>query len=256
MAKRPIEWVHKSWNPLPGECLNAVAGAPCKKYCYMERFYAETPAMRHPIRLDSKRMAWSPAKPQIIFAFSRIDFLHPHMRRDWQEAAIKQMARNPHVTYCVLTKFPAEYAKHTWSRNCWLGTTVDGLPHTADNLYHLMRSVSPDYTRFVSYEPLLAAPSELWTIAFPPLKSAHVYVPDQFGELSWAIIGANSNPGAERPPQRWADTLVNAFQKRGVPVLVKDNYHYDKRVKGMPDGWCIAEDNDLIQTRKSQLELF
>jgi len=255
MKQSSIEWCHRSWNPLPGECLNAVAGAPCKAYCYMERFYRQNPEMRHPIRLDEKRMAWSPASAQIIFAFSRIDFLHPDMRRDWQERAIRQMARNQHATYVILTKFPAEYTKHSWPHNCWLGTTVDGLSHTMDNLYDLMRSVSPDYTRFVSYEPLLKEPSELWTLPVPPFRSALVYVPEQFGTLSWAIIGADSNAGADKPPQRWADTLVSAFQQQKIPVLVKDNYNYEKRVKEMPGGWVITDDG-LIQTQKIQPELF
>ena len=239
-----IEWCHVTWNPLPGECLNI--DAPCKKYCYMERLYADFPDMRHPIRINKKEMAWSPQKPMIVFAFSRIEFLHPDMRRDWQEMAIRQMARNPHATYVILSKFPANYANFDWPNNCWLGTTVEGLPHTKNNVSLLLETVSRSYVRVVSYEPLLAAPTEMWVR--PAVSERH-------GKISWAIVGANSNKGAERPPYWWADIIVDTCQKMEIPVFVKSNYHYRKRIKEMPAGWIIT-DGGLIQTRKPQMELF
>lgn len=242
-----IEWCHVTWNPLPGECLNALAGAECKKYCYMERLYADFPEMRHPIRVNEKEMAWSPGggKPRIVFAFSRIDFLHPLMRRDWQEMAIAQMAKNPHAIYVILSKFPANYKNLDWPTNCWLGTTVDGLSHTADNVYQLLRTVPESYVRFVSYEPLLACPSEVWVIPFTVLEPLF--------QIDWAIVGANSNAGADRPPHRWADIIVNTCEKMEIPVFVKSNYKYRERIKEMPAGWIITNDGDLI---RPQLELF
>jgi len=222
----------------------------------MERLYASFPDLRHPIRVNEKEMHWSPQKPMIMFAFSRIEFLHPDMRRDWQEAAIVQMAKNPHATYVILTKFPWNYPNFDWPANCWLGTTVDGLPHTADNVYHLLKAVPESYLRFVSWEPLLKEPGPFWILPFPPLSSDNAYIPDQYGQLDWAIIGANSNEGAAKPPDRWADILINPCRQMKIPVLVKSNYRYSKRIKEMPGGWVITDDGDLIQTVKPQMELF
>ena len=125
MKAHSTEFCHKSWNPLPGECLNAT-GSPgnppgeCREYCYMERMYKAHPEMRHPIRINEEAMSWSPGKPQIVFAFSRIDFLHPAMNREWQVEAIAQMARNKHATYVIVTKFPRQYGSvsSSWPKNC------------------------------------------------------------------------------------------------------------------------------------------
>lgn len=259
MKAHSTEFCHTTWNPLPGECMNAIGKPPaaCKDYCYMERMYRQHPEMRHPIRRDEKKMKWSPVRPQIVFAFSRIDFLHPGMNREWQVEAIAQMAKNEHVTYVVVSKFPQQYSEFTWPINCWMGTTVDGLAHTADNLYWLMRSVpeAKDRIRFVFFEPLLAAPSALWLVPIPPLASHYAYIPGQHGKLSWVVVGANSNEGAARPLYRYADAIVSECRRMKIPVLVKDNYRWDGYSKEMPPGWAITKDG-LVQTQKPQLELF
>ena len=70
--------------------------------------------------------------------------------------------------------------------------------------------------RFVSFEPILA-----------PVD------PDLFG-ISWIIIGANSNRGAEKPPTEWADRLIKLARESNVAVFVKDNYGYPERIKDFP----------------------
>ena len=249
-----IDWCHYTWNPLHGECLN---DAPCKEYCYMERMYRQHPELRHPIELNEKELSWNPGKPCIVFAESRLEFLHPAMNRTWQEAVIEHMGRNRHVNYVILSKLPERYSQFNWPRNCWLGTTVDGLPHTADNVYKLMTNVRPDYVRFVSYEPLLREPNASWLLPLPP--PTMTYVPEQLGTLDWIIIGADSNRGAEQPPTRWARTLAVNARSMGIKVFVKANYKtYSQARKDneMPGNWYIDREGKIRQRREAQLELF
>ena len=249
-----IEWCRVTWNPLQGECLN---DAECKTYCYMERMYRQHPEMRKPIELNEKELAWTPRKPCVVFMGSRLDFLHPDMRADWQDVVVAKMARHRSITYVVLSKFPQNFANFKWGKNCWLGTTVDGLPHTRDNVYHLLKAVPESYTRFVSFEPLLKQPDQSWLLPLPPFKAMETYVPGQYGKLDWAIIGANSNINAELPPARWASTLVVAARKQGTRVLVKNNFvTYSERVKEMPEPWFINAEGMLLQKHNVQMELF
>ena len=101
--------------------------------------------------------------------------------------------------------------------NAWYGTTCDGTLSTKNNIDDLIMYIQLcSSTRFVSFEPLLA-----------PVD------PDLRG-ISWIIIGADSNLGAVKPPQEWADHLIAVARREKIPVFIKDNYGYPERIKEMP----------------------
>jgi len=52
--------------------------------------------------------------------------------------------------------------------------------------------------------------------------------------LDWIIIGADSTRGAKKPPQKWADWLIETAMEYNIPVFIKDNYGYPEIIKEFP----------------------
>lgn len=205
-----IDWTDWTWNPISG----------CKHgchYCYMlrmaNRFSGIMEPAFHPERLRTPYNKKTPAK---IFAGSSGD-----MWGDWVDhehianVLFTCEALAPWHTYQFLTKNPKRYGQFSSRKNCWYGTTVDGTEQTKDNIAELVRSVTP-VVRFVSFEPLLKP-------VYPSLSG-----------IDWIIIGANSNRGADQPPNDWADSLIKNARQVGAAVWIKDNYNYPEVIKEFP----------------------
>lgn len=234
-GKGKIDYLNYTVSPFKGKCPNITNHAPCERYCYMAQFFHRFKHGKKPmnpeIRIDEKEMFWSPKEPSKIGVCFNLDMFHPEIMRD---AAIRtQIAhakRNPQHTWIYLTKFPERYAEFNFPTNAWLGTTVDGLPHTADNVYKLLKATEPTHIRFGSFEPLLSRPQASWIAPTPQdMYDKPQYYPD------WIIVGADTTPGAMQPPKLWIDNLVIPAKKMGIKVWMKDSLSFmDYMIKELP----------------------
>jgi len=206
-----IDWTDWSANPISG-CLHGC------DYCYMHRMEKRFPGIMkpafHPHRLDDLKKLKKPSK---IFVGSSGDMWGAWVPDEWIEAVLDVVRHCPQHIFQFLTKNPVRYGDFPPLPNAWYGTTVDGTKRTKNNISLLVQGIQPcSAIRFVSFEPLLAP-----------------VVPDLFG-ISWAIVGANSNHGAKKPPDRWANQIIDNAHYWDCAVWVKDNYKYNERIKEFP----------------------
>ena len=216
--KSKIDWTDTTWSVVTG----------CKhncSYCYAKKMalrlagrygYSKKNSFQPTFHSDRLRQPMNLKKPHRIFVSSMGDLWGDFIPRDWIRYVLNVCSYTPQHIYQFLTKNPKRYLEFVPLLNCWYGTTDDGTERTKNNIRDLVFAVSAS-RRFVSFEPLLNA-----------------IEPDLTG-IQWVIIGANSNKGAERPPKKWADTIIELARRKDIPVFMKDNYHYPIRIKQMPE---------------------
>ena len=207
-----IDFCDYTWNPISG-CL-----AKCD-YCYVQRMVKRFPAISmepafHPDKLSAPIKRKPPSK---IFVGSSGDMWGAWVPRNWINAVLVSCALAHQHTFQFLTKNPKRYNEFALPRNAWYGTTVDGTPRTERNCEILPKVIYGNLTKFISFEPLLS-----------PVVPKLIYI-------DWVIIGADSTRGAEKPPDEWADTLIEIARKDNCAVWVKDNYKYKEVIKEWPD---------------------
>jgi protein gp37 len=150
-----------------------------------------------------------------------------------------------HHTYQFLTKNPQRLKDfNPWPSNCWVGTTVTNQADADERLHWLLQVDAP--VLFVSHEPLL---SEIYLAKSIPCAdcdgSGYLGIcqnkkkqscercggdEDSLGHgiepgISWAIIGAQTGPGAMRPDNEWVSGLIRQYRAAGVPIFLKDNLY-------------------------------
>jgi len=169
----------------------------------------------HPERLADP---FKVKKPSKIFVGSSGDSWGAWVTPGWIERVLDVCQENLQHTFLFLTKNPKRYSDFlNLPTNAWYGTTVDGEKRTGENLKILSRfSYSRSRTCFVSFEPLLVPVNPVLT------------------NIQWIIIGANSNRGAPKPPDEWADRIIKVARECESAVWVKDNYRYHTRIKEFP----------------------
>jgi len=212
-----IDYCDYTWNPISG-CLHACP------YCYMMRMEKRFPGIMkpkfHPKRLSQPMRV---KKPSIIFTGSSGDMWGGWVDSEQIDDVLDVCTVfASHHTYLFLTKNPKRYGDFRAIENGWYGTTVDGTERTKNNIRDLVYYAQVGMAgRFISFEPLLA-----------PVK------PDLFG-IQWVIIGADSTRGAVKPPDEWADTIIEEARKNNIPVWMKDNYGNELQIKEFPEGLII-----------------
>ena len=208
-----IDWTDWTWNPISG-CL-----AKCD-YCYVQRMVKRFPAISmepafHPDKLSAPIKRKPPSK---IFVGSSGDMWGAWVPRNWIKAVLESCALAHQHTFQFLTKNPKRYNEFALPRNAWFGTTVDGTYRTGENCETLSTNFyNRNLITFISFEPLLA------------------HIIESLRHIDWVIIGADSTRGAEKPPDEWADTLIEIARKDNCAVWVKDNYKYKEVIKEWPD---------------------
>ena len=210
-----IDWTDYTWNPISG-CDH---GCP---YCYMLRMEKRFPGVMKPT-FHEKRMddIKGLRKPSKIFVGSSGDMWGHWVDKQWISDVLEVVDNHTQHTFQFLTKNPLRYEQFftEYSTNAWFGTTNDGTDNTAANIDLLVYSVSSKLIRFVSFEPLLKKPD---------------IIDHQMAALDWIIIGADSTRGAKKPPNEWADWLMDMASEVGTAVWVKDNYSYPDPIKDFP----------------------
>lgn len=207
-----IDYCDFTWNPIAG----------CKHgclYCYVKamakRFGSNLMEPKFcPERLNEPAKLKTPSK---IFVGSSGDMWGSWVDSELIIDVIHRCATHAQWhTYQFLTKNPQRYFGFVPFPNCWYGTTIDGLPFTHGNLEKLVHSTKGAKVRFISFEPLLGP------------------VHPNLYDIDWIIIGADSTRGAEKPPDKWADTLIDYAKGTNTAVWVKDNYRYSEIIKEWP----------------------
>lgn len=207
-----IEWATHSWNPVPGRCW-----VGCE-YCYALRYLHRFKKRDHPPILNEKELLWKPPAGSLVFAGSMIDLFHDKIPADWIQAIISQTEKHPDVWYAFLSKYPERMGLFDFPVNCLLGATWDGTPRTQYNLSILAAVVPENRIAYLSFEPMLANPRVALGITFASVHRQPLF--------DWVIAGGDSNPGAEKPPDWWADKLMKEADYYGIPFWLKDNFGY------------------------------
>ena len=203
MNKTAIEWCDYSWNPVTG----------CRTgcwYCYAARMATRfkrpfTPAF-HSERLGEPLRLGEPAK---IFVCSAADLFGPWISQAPREEVLRVCCAAHWHTFLFLTKWPDQMMNQEFPANCWAGISLDmeGGERRACSDLAMLEQV--DGHRFISFEPLLAAPPEELNLWF----------------VEWVIIGAYTGPGAKdhAPQPAWIDTILEAAARYGLPIFMKNN---------------------------------
>jgi protein gp37 len=240
MNKTGVEYLDYQWNFYPG-CKHWENGiCPIGEKCW-----AKSIAMRFDKREKSQRFKphLIPEKlldPLKIKKPSRIgvcftgdlfgDWVDPHgivhpdayrpnkylsEARNWSlDILVKQIITDyPQHTFVFLTKRPENLWK--WGKfpdNAWLGATVCNQEMFIDALQALHKL---DGNKWISFEPLMESMNggECEGKRLDCLKEAGI---------NWIVIGGWS-VGKTQPEISWVKEIVDAADKAGIPVFLKDN---------------------------------
>ena len=209
MNKTKIEWADYTWNPVTG-CKNECW------YCYAKklftRFNKSFEPTFHPERLEEPLKLTKPAK---IFCCSVSDLFAEWTKPEWREEVLKVIEKAPKfLTFQLLTKQPHLINfNYKFPSNVWLGVTVTESGE-ANKIDHLRRLNAK--TKFVSFEPLLG----------------HVNM--NLDGIDWIIIGKLTGSRQVRLDPLWVKHLISEARKREIPVFVKDNVGWKKKIQEFP----------------------
>ena len=235
MNRTQIEWTDFTWNPITGckhecrytYCYNtmkntAVLNRYGAKYRYNGGYIVEKDwkgretggnhiALKgevypygydptyYPHRLDE------PAKKRAasrIFVVDTGDLFGNWVPGEWIEAVLSVARQNPQHIFQFLTKNPRRLGNYQFSKNCWIGTSVntDNDSHRVDELRKAQARI-----KYLSIEPLLS------NITF------------SLTDIDWIIIGAQTGKNAKKPETRWVENITERIK---VPVFLKNNLQY------------------------------
>ena len=210
MSKSKIEWTGSTWNPITG----------CTKYsdgctnCYAEKMANRLKNMglkkyensfTLTLHYENIEDPLFMKKPQTIFVCSMSDIFHKDVPDEFILKLFEVMNKAYWHTFQVLTK-RAERIKElndsiTWTKNIWLGTTVESekVTHRIDYLRE-----SGAYIKFLSIEPLLTPINDL------KLKN-----------IDWVIVGGESGAKARPMLKEWVVDIKNQCNTQYVPFFFK-----------------------------------
>jgi len=209
-----IEWTDSTWNPISG-CTKISAGCD---HCYAERFSERFRGVQgHPFesgfdltlkpgRLDQP-LRWN--KPRMIFVNSMSDLFHKEIPTEYIDQVFDVMEEaNQHI-YQVLTKrssllrnyVNARYRLTKAPTHIWFGVSIES-SNVLVRLKHLDQVQAP--IKFVSFEPLL---KRIGTV--------------DLSQLSWAIVGGESGPGARPMRPEWVRELRDQCISQDVAFFFK-----------------------------------
>lgn len=209
MNSTKIEWTDYTWNPISGCTRNC-------KYCYAKRMANRlkgragyslinpfTPTF-HENRLSEPLDL---KKSSMIFTCSMGDIFDPHVCEEWRERVYQVIEECPHHVFQILTKQkiiePLE--RDGFPKNVWLGVSIDGTSDYWEIPLSSLENCSATI-KFISFEPIIGH-----------------HIPTNFSFIDWAIIGAQTGPGARSPDQDFIFSLINRFINSDIPYFVKHN---------------------------------
>lgn len=186
-----------------------------------------------------------------VFCAALADWLDPEVPIEWLADLLVLIYQTPNLEWQLLTKRPenwririeqalsyldgidegemyqnpcdsvAEWLRGKPPANVAVGTTVEDQKRANERI-PLLLSI-PAAIRFLSMEPLLEAVN-LFS-ANRPGNGAYIcdfsYKNTALGDLNWVIVGGESGPAARPFNLEWARSIVDACNKAGVAVFVK-----------------------------------
>lgn len=122
------------------------------------------------------------------------------------------MQQCPQHIFLFLTKQPQNLVKFSpFPPNCWVGVTATNSAMAWSGSRDLLWIQAK--VKYISFEPLL---ERIWDSHLPDFLELIIKTVD------WVIIGAQPKP--YKPPKiEWVEEIVNACDKAGIPVFLKDN---------------------------------
>ncbi len=240
MNHTKIEWALNpdgtpgyTWNPITG-CLNGC------EYCYARKlantqlkarylantnvaplphpmrfkdgycdipFYPRFWEDRIPVPINYRHPSWS-KKPRGIFVCDMSDLFGIGIPEEWTRRVLRVIKYNPQHRFYLLTKQPQNLAKFSPSPdNCWVGVTATNM-HMFIPAINWLDEIEAKI-KYISCEPLLGC---------IPINHKAL----QLAGINWIIIGAQTKPTV-MPKIEWVREIVEAADKAGIPVFLKDN---------------------------------
>lgn len=239
MQHTKIEWVKNpdgtqgyTWNPITG-CLNGCPYCFARKLAngrlkrkYLDNYFTlrdrgHPTRTTHndpffprywPDRMDDKEL-WN-KKPKGIFVCDMGELFGSWVPETYTKAILLSIKANPQHRFYLLTKQPQNLIKFSpFPENCYVGITVDQdedektFPQALACLAKIKAKV-----KYISFEPLLGKIE--WNM--PGLV--------KYSGLNWVIIGQQTPiKKATMPKIEWVEEIVEAADKVGIPVFLKNN---------------------------------
>jgi len=216
-VSKTISWCQWTINPVKGLCPVACP------YCYARRLYDRhlNGVFKDPsIRYDPSVFFDTVPDGSRIFVGSTIDLFHPRCSL-WNDEIIDYCARDPKNTYIFLTKCPQNLPRE-WPDNCWVGVSI---PRAYDDTlvghfeaYQRIRALGETKARvkFISFEPLIESIASEFVCGLDRVLT-------MWG-INWVILGCQTPYSKKTAPKiEWVKEIVEAADKAGVPVFLKDN---------------------------------
>ena len=131
----------------------------------------------------------------------------------WEDISLKRIIHYvidscPQHTFVFLTKQPQNLLKFSpFPDNCFVGVSATNTPMFVKSLNWLDEIEAK--IKYISFEPLLER---------IPLNSKAL----QLAGINWVIIGAQTKPTV-MPKIEWVREIVEAADKAGIPVFLKNN---------------------------------
>jgi protein gp37 len=205
MNKTKIEWCDYTINPVKGLCPVACP------YCYARRLYKRfkwNPEIRFDISVFDKcgYLEVCHSDPQRIFVGSTMELFGDWIKSEWLEEIFDATSDYPNHRFLFLTKQPQNLIQ--WSpfpENVYIGVTTTDTYMAVKGLQYLDKIQAK--VKFISFEPLL---------------SQTCMTASSLAAIGWVIVGAQTGP--YKPPEiSWAKEIVDAADKAGIPVFLKEN---------------------------------
>jgi len=171
-----------------------------------------------PSKGRNKILRASSRKPRGIFVCDMSDLFGKGIPEEWTLKVLNAIRNDPYDRFYLLTKQPQNLIKFSpFPENCWVGVTATNQAMYDSAVYWLNQTEAK--VRFISIEPFLS----------------HIHLPN-YKDADWLIIGSQTKP--YKPPKiEWVREIVEACDKAGVPVFLKDNLRPLLKNK---DGWTPA----------------
>jgi len=168
-------------------------------------------------------------KPMGCFVCDMSDLFGIGIPEEWTRRVLDVISKQ--MTYpalndrfYLLTKQPQNLIKFSlFPDNCFVGVTATGYKMFVDALSYLL-SVKARI-KYISFEPLLSWDKVITNNFAYSNELRHSFGVDQLlreAGISWVILGSQTKP--YKPPKiEWVREIVEACDKAGIPVFLKDN---------------------------------
>lgn len=228
-SKSNIEYLTHSWNYYTG-CKHGLDVCPCSDKCWargMAHRYNKSfePTLHTDKLLDPLRLK-KPARIGVCFTGDLFgEWVDPvedlqitqgdnpvyaNCSLRWLVKDV--MERRPQHDFIFLTKNPSGLLK--WGEfpdNAWVGASVCGQNRFASIASEMYRVKAKH--KWLSFEPLMGSIGENAGNLLDIMKPAGI---------SWVVIGGWSG-GKTQPKIKWVKEIVDAADKAGIPVFLKEN---------------------------------